>query len=79
MLIDTRQPPPWPLADDGRPAVDVNWRMWRRLGAAVVLFAVSLAQSPLAGSLLLVLSFAFAMKALGAALDRCDGLRAHKQ
>jgi hypothetical protein len=79
MLIDTRSPPPWPLAEDERRALEPNWRIWTWLLLAVVLFVVSFLQSPLAGAVLLFAAFACAMKALGAALERCDGIRAHKQ
>jgi hypothetical protein len=78
MLIDTRSPAPRPLDDERRP-VELNWRIWSWLGLAVMLFALALLQDALVGSLLLIGAFVSAMKALGAALDRCDGLREHKQ
>jgi hypothetical protein len=62
-----------------RPAWEPNWRIWRWIGAAIVVTYASTQADGALGALLAFIAFAFACRAAVEALPDGDGMREYRQ
>jgi len=74
--VHAREPDP---PDDQRVPWEPNWRVWRWVGAALLLAYGAAHTSGALAALLMVTAFALVCQAGAEALPNGDGLREHRQ
>jgi hypothetical protein len=74
--VHAHEPDPEP---DERPAWEPEWRLWRWVGAALVLAAAASLTQGLVSLVLVLAVFVLGCRAAVEALPNGDGLREHRQ